>query len=412
MAQTLKTICQTPKQTIMKKALLCGLVLVLAAACGGVRKTQEAVNTGNYQQAIHRAIDNLADNKTKKGNQAYVLLLEEAYAKYTERELQEIAFLKQDGNPANLETIYEKYNHLKEVQNRIRPLLPLPIFEENRDARFRFENYDREILATKDDLSEYLYTNASQLLAGAQTKYDYRQAYDDFRYLEEINPGYGDTRDLMEQARIKGLDYVKVTMINDTQQIVPARLEEELLNFNTYGLDDLWTTYHTNPVDEVEYDYEMQVAFRDIVISPERVNEKQFIQERQIPDGKQFLLDEEGNVVKDSLGNKIEVDRFRSVRCNFYQFTQQKTAHVNGNVNFIDLHTRQSLNSYPLASQFVFEHVYANYDGDRRALDNDLVALLDLAAVPFPSDEQMVYDAGEDLKARLKNILQRQKFNR
>ncbi|EAR15824.1 MULTISPECIES: hypothetical protein [Robiginitalea] len=396
----------------MKKALLCGLVLVLAAACGGVRKTQEAVNTGNYQQAIHRAIDNLADNKTKKGNQAYVLLLEEAYAKYTERELQEIAFLKQDGNPANLETIYEKYNHLKEVQNRIRPLLPLPIFEENRDARFRFENYDREILATKDDLSEYLYTNASQLLAGAQTKYDYRQAYDDFRYLEEINPGYGDTRDLMEQARIKGLDYVKVTMINDTQQIVPARLEEELLNFNTYGLDDLWTTYHTNPVDEVEYDYEMQVAFRDIVISPERVNEKQFIQERQIPDGKQFLLDEEGNVVKDSLGNKIEVDRFRSVRCNFYQFTQQKTAHVNGNVNFIDLHTRQSLNSYPLASQFVFEHVYANYDGDRRALDNDLVALLDLAAVPFPSDEQMVYDAGEDLKARLKNILQRQKFNR
>ncbi len=396
----------------MKKALLCGLVVVLVAACGGVKKTAEAVNTGNYQQAIHRSIDNLADNKTKKGNQPYVLLLEEAFAKYTERELQEIAFLEQDGNPANLETIYEKYNRLKEVQNRIRPLLPLPVFEENRDARFRFQNYDREILATKDDLSQYLYTNATQLLAGARTKYDYRQAYDDFRYLEEINPGYGDTRDLMEQARIKGLDYVKVTMINDTQQIVPARLEEELLNFNTYGLDDLWTTYHTNPVEEIQYDYEMQVAFRDIVISPERVNEKQFIQERQIPDGKQFLLDEEGNVVKDSLGNKIEVDRFRSVRCNFYQFTQQKTAHVNGNVNFIDLHTRQSLNSYPLASQFVFEHVYANYDGDRRALDNDLVALLDLAAVPFPSDEQMVYDAGEDLKARLKNILQRQKFNR
>ena len=396
----------------MKKALLCGLVVVLAAACGGVRKTQEAVNTGNYEQAIHRAIDNLADNKTKKGNQAYVLLLEEAFAKYTERELQEVAFLEQDGNPANLETVYEKYNRLKEIQNRIRPLLPLRVYEENRDARFRFQNYDREILATKDDLSEHLYSNATQLLAGARTKYDYRQAYDDFRYLEEINPGYGETRNLMEEARIKGLDYVKVTMINDTQQIVPARLEEELLNFNTYGLDDLWTTYHTNPVDEVEYDYEMQVAFRDIVISPERVNEKQFIQERQIPDGKQFLLDEDGNVVKDSLGNKIEVDRFRSVRCNFYQFTQQKTAHVNGNVSFIDLHTRQSLNSYPLASQFVFEHVYANYDGDRRALDNDLVALLDLAAVPFPSDEQMVYDAGEDLKARLKNILQRQKFNR
>ncbi|MBC2840742.1 hypothetical protein [Robiginitalea sp. SC105] len=395
----------------MKKALLYGLVVVLAAACGGVKKTQEAVNTGNYEQAIYRAIDNLADNKTKKGNQPYVVLLEEAFAKYTTRELQEISFLNQDGNPANLETVYKKYNNLKEMQNRIRPLLPLPIFDENRDARFKFGNYDREILATKDDLSEYLYTNASRLLSDARTKFDFRQAYDDFRYLEEINPGYGDTREMMEEARLRGLDYVKVTMINDTQQIVPERLEEELLNFNTYGLDDLWTTYHTNPLKDIEYDYEMQVAFRDIVISPERVNEKQFIQERQIKDGKQFLLDEQGNVVKDSLGNKIEVDRFRSVRCNFYQFTQQKTAHVNGNVNFIDLHTRQSLNSYPLASQFIFEHVYANYDGDRRALDNNLVALLDLAAVPFPTDEQMVYDAGEDLKARLKNILQRQKFN-
>lgn len=394
----------------MNKLLCCGLILVLAG-CGGVKKTQEAVNTGNYEQAIYRAIDNLADNKTKKGNQPYILLLEEAFAKYTDRELQEISFLEQDGNPANLEARYEKYNTLKEIQNRIRPLLPLTLYEENRDARFRFGNYDREILETKEDLSEYLYTNASQLLAGARTKFDYRQAYDDFRYLEEINPGYGQTRELMEQARNKGLDYVKVTMINDTQQIVPQRLEAELLNFNTYGLDDLWTTYHTNPLEEIEYDYEMQVAFRDIVISPERVSEKQLIQERQIKDGTQFLLDEEGNVVKDSLGNKIEVDRLRSVRCNFYQFTQQKTAHVNGNVAFIDLHTQQALNSYPLASQFIFEHVYANYDGDKRALDNNLVGLLDLAAVPFPSDEQMVYDAGEDLKARLKNILMRQKFN-
>jgi hypothetical protein len=290
-------------------------------------------------------------------------------------------------------------------------LLPLPVYDENRDARFDFRNYDQDILAVKEDLSEFLYQNATELLSNASNKFDYRKAYQDFRYLDEINPGYGDTKEMMEQAYRNGLDYVKVTVINDTQQIVPERLESELLNFNTYGLDDLWTAYHANPLNEVEYDYEMQVAFRDILISPEQVSERQIIKERQVKDGKQFLLDEEGNVVKDSLGNKIEVDRMRTVRCNFYQFTQQKTAQVNGNVNFIDLRTKQSLNSYPLSSQFIFEHVYANYDGDKRALDNDLVAMLNLAAVPFPSDEQMVYDAGEDLKARLKNIIVRHKFN-
>lgn len=395
----------------MKKALLYGFTAMTILACGGVKKTQEALNTGNYEQAIYRAIDNLADNKTRKGNQPYVVLLEEAFAKHAMRENQEISFLRQDGNPAHLETMFKKYNNLKNIQERIQPLLPLPIFEENRDARFSFKNYDREILDTKGQLSEYLYAKANQLMKRAVNKHDFRQAYEDFQYLEQINPGYANTRQLMEEARLKGLDYVMVTMINDTQQIVPERLEADLLNFNTYGLNNLWTEYHTNPLNSVDYDYEMQVAFRDIVISPEQVSEKQIIKERQVKDGTEFLLDREGNVVKDSLGNKIEVDRFRTVRCNFYQFTQQKTVHVNGNVNFIDLHSQQAVNTYPLASQFVFQHVYANYDGDKRALENDLVALLDLAAVPFPSDEQMVYDAGEDLKARLKNILTQQRFN-
>ncbi|WP_445382365.1 hypothetical protein [Robiginitalea sp. IMCC43444] len=394
----------------MKKVVLLGLAIVLMA-CGGVKRTQEALNSGNYAQAINKSIKNLADNKTRKGNQAYVLLLEEGFRKYSDQEMREISFLQQDGNPANLEVIFKKYQNLKSIQNRIRPLLPLPVYEENRDARFDFRNYDQDILAVKEDLSEFLYQNATELLSNASNKFDYRKAYEDFRYLDEINPGYGDTKEMMEQAYRNGLDYVKVTVINDTQQIVPERLESELLNFNTYGLDDLWTAYHANPLNEVEYDYEMQVAFRDILISPEQVSERQIIKERQVKDGKQFLLDEEGNVVKDSLGNKIEVDRLRTVRCNFYQFTQQKTAQVNGNVNFIDLRTKQSLNSYPLSSQFIFEHVYANYDGDKRALDNDLVAMLNLAAVPFPSDEQMVYDAGEDLKARLKNIIVRHKFN-
>jgi hypothetical protein len=32
--------------------------------------------------------------------------------------------------------------------------------------------------------------------------------------------------------------------------------------------------------------------------------------------------------------------------------------------------------------------------------------------VPFPSNEQMVYDSGEDLKAKLKDIIVRNKFRR
>lgn len=393
----------------MKKVLLSTSMLFFIA-CSGVKKTQEALNAGNYENAIYKALDNLVENKTKKGNQPFVLLLEEAFKKNTERELREISFLQKSGNPANFEKIYNGYLNLSTIEERIKPLLPLAIIEENRDAKFKFTDYDTKIIAAKNNLSDHLYASATNLLSNAIQKNDYRQAYDDLKYLDEINPNYKDVASKIQEAHQKGLDYVQVQLINDTEQIIPARLEEELLNFNTYGLNNLWTEYHTNSLKNINYDYEMNVVFRDINITPEQVREKQISKEKQVKDGFTYAQDRNGNQVKDSLGNKIKIDKFKTIKADYYQFTQFKAVQVAGIVSFNDLNTKQQINSYPLTSEFVFEHIYARYDGDKLALDNDLISFLGLAAVPFPSNENMVYDAGEDLKARLKSIVSRQQF--
>jgi len=394
----------------MKKVLLFFATSTIVIACGGVKRTQKALNIGDYNNAIETSIRNLAKDKTKKGNQPYVYLLEEAFQKNTERELKRVQFLKNDENPAHFESIYNSYVGLKNIQEQIKPLLPLRIIDEKRNARFSFNNYQNDILNSKDDLSEYLYDSASSLLKNATQKGDYRKAYDDFVYLEKINPGFEDTKLKMEEAYEKGQDYVRVSLVNASDQIIPSKLQAELLNFNTYGINDPWTKYHTKPLPNVDYDYAMELSMKNIAISPEQVSEKQIIKERQIKDGHKFLVDAEGRIVKDSLGNKIKVDRLKTVKCNFYQFTQFKSAQVRGVVNFTDLSNKQPINAYPLTSEYIFEHVYANYDGDKRALENDLVQLLGLASVPFPSNEQMVYDAGEDIKSRLKSILANQRF--
>lgn len=395
----------------MKKVLPTLVIVAFLIACGGVKKTQEAINTGNYNSAINKAIVNLADNKTKKGHQPYVLLLEEAFSKNTEREIQHITFLEQEGNPANYEVIYNGYTNLKMIQERIKPLLPLQVFDENRNANFSIKNYDNIIINSKNKLSEYLYQNGLSLLNNASEKYDYRKAYDDFKYLIKINPGYADSKAKMEEAYQKGLDYVKVDVINDSEQVIPERLQEELLNFNTYGLDNLWTAYHSSPIGNLKYDYAMNVAFKQINISPEHIKELQIIKEKRVKDGYSYVLDTNGNVAKDSLGNDLKVDKFKTVKCNFHKFEQHKSAQVVGQVSYVDLKTKQQINSYPLSSEFIFEHFYANHDGDKRALENNQVSLLKLAQVPFPSNEQMVYDAGEDLKSRLKEIVKRHQFN-
>ncbi len=394
----------------MKKILLLTAIIVFSA-CSGVKKTQEALNTGNYITAMNKAIKNLAENKTKKGHQQYIVLLEEAFAKNAAREQQEISFLQNDGNPANLENIYNKYLQLKQIQQRIRPLLPLYISDEGRNAEFNFVNYDNNILNTKDELSEHLYQNALNLLSSAQYKSDYRNAYDDLKYLQEINPGYRETVAKMDEAYNKGLEFVRVDIANQTQQIIPERLESELLDFNAFGIDNFWLQYHTNPLKNVKYDYAMNLDFMEINVSPERINETQVIKERQIKDGWQYLLDNDGNVVKDSLGNKIKVDKMRTVTCKLFQFTQTKSAQIGAKVSFTDLRSGQEINSYPLSSEFIFEHIFANYQGDKRALEDDLLLYLNAREVPFPSNEQMVYDAGEDLKARLKSIVSKYQFN-
>ncbi|MFS4418466.1 hypothetical protein [Maribacter sp. 2307ULW6-5] len=393
----------------MKQAFLfCALVIL--AACSGVKRTQEDLNTGNYGAVMDRAIRNIAENKTKKSNQPFIVLLESAFKKNTQRELGTIAFLQKDGNPAHFDKIYQSLASLNSFQDRISSLLPLYINDENREARFQFNNYDDDLLAAKDNLVHYLYDNANAALANARGKADYRNAYEDLTYLDGLHPNFKNTRELMAQAHAKGISYVLIEIQNNTDKVIPARLEDELLNMSTYGLDDHWTAYHTNKVN-VDYDYLMSLSFDDIAISPEQIRERQMSKERQIKDGYQLARDTNGNIVKDSLGNEIKIDRFKTVRCDFYQFTQFKSAQVTGIVSFTDLRSQQQLDQYPLTSEFMFEHSYANYEGDKRALDNDLVALLQLARVPFPTNEQMVYDAGEDLKNNLKQILQRQRFH-
>lgn len=395
----------------MKKVLLFIGISMLFIGCGGVKKTQEALNAGDYSNAINTSIRRLTENKTKKGNQQYILLLEEAYKKNTERELQHVAFMEKGGNESDYEGIFKTYTNLRSIQERIKPLLPLRLTEENREATFEFNDYENDIIDYREDLSEYLYDNAEHLLSTAVKKTDYRKAHSDFVYLEEINPGFEDTREKMEEALRKGIDYVSVEVVNNSQQIIPARLSEDLLNFNTYGLDEQWIKYHTNHLINTQYDYNMQILLENISISPEQLSEKQIIKEKQVKDGFKYAEDKNGNVVMDSLGNKIKIDKFKTVKCDFQQFMQTKSALVAGQVLFFDLRTKQQIDGYPISSEFIFEHSYGTVDGDKRALDDNLLPLLGLGIIPFPTNEQMVYDAGEDLKARIKNILIRKRFN-
>ena len=387
------------------------LCTVLLLSCSTAKQTQTALNSGNYYSAINTSIAKLSLNKSKKGNQKYISMLENAFTKNADRELNDIDYLLKEGNAANYEKVYNSYLRLNSIQERINPLLPLYLTEEARKAEFSFEDYTNDILSSKDKLSSYLYANATNLVKTASTKYDFRKAYNDLTYLDKINPGYKDTKQKIEDAYEKGIDFVRVKSYNASDKVIPQDLEADLLNFNAYGLDDLWTKYHTNPQKDISYNYEMLLEFVSINISPEAISQKEIIKEKEIKDGEKYVLDTNGNVAKDSLGNDLKVDKFIKVRSVFNRLAQHKEANITAKVSYFDLNTKQLVNSYPITSGFIFEHIYGNYTGDKRALNDDLIKMSTLNVVPFPSSEQMIYDSGEDLKIKIKNIVKAYKFN-
>ena len=393
----------------MKKITTLFIALFLLSC--GVKQTQSMLSNGDYDGAINRALDGLRTNKNSKGNQDYVYLLEEAFAKAKERDLNDLSLLIKEKNPANLEKIYSLYNQLHNRQDRIRGVLPLMLLKENRNAIFPFNDYSNELIASKADLSIYLYNNAKKLL-GSKNKLVIREAYDDLAYLDKLNPNYNDVRSLMDQAQFRGTDFILVSTKNDTQMVIPVRLQDDMLDFSTYGINDKWTVYHNKKQSNITYDFAMIVNFREIKISPEQVREKQFIKEKQIKDGTKPLLDSNGVQVKDSDGKPMVVDVMKTITASVYEFTQFKSVQTTAKVEYMDLNSKQLIDAYPLSSEFVFSYIYANYNGDKRACEQDYYKYFDRRAVPFPTNEQMVYDSGEDLKAKLKTIITGNRFRR
>jgi len=389
----------------MKNQLFFLLLTFICIGCSGVKNTQEAINYGNYDSAINSALKHLRSDKFKKNNEPYVLMLEEAYAKANKRDLERINFLQKEGNPSNLEHIYKLYKTLNNRQELIKPLLPLPILSKGENAKFLFTNYSDEILSSKQNLSIFLYQDAKNGLENSRNKSDFRTIYEDLVYLNSINPNYEDTNALIEEAHFKGTNFVFVFMQNKTDKVIPIRLEQDLLNFETYGLNTLWTVYHNNKQPNVNYSYEIALNLRTINISPEQIREKEVVQEKQVKDGWKYLEDKEGNAVKDSLGKSIKVDKFKTIRSKVYQNTQFKSVQIIGQIKYFDLQKNQFIKTFPLESGYIFEHRYATYKGDRNAISKDYSDLLTYKFLPFPSNEQMIYDSGEDLKLKIKNII-------
>lgn len=370
-------------------------LLMASISCTSIEKL---VDTGQYDKAIYFSTNKLSGAKVKKVE--YVRGLETAFKKATDRDMAFVEKLKNEGNPESWETILSVYATISNRQESIRPLLPLTD-ENGKKANFLFVNTNDLEKEAKEQTINFLYSSAKDFLQEARSTKDRipaRKAYDALLRLKNYSARFMDVPQLEREARELGTTKILVNVQNYSQAVFPAGLEDEILRLGFRDLDREWQKFDAYPERNREYDLGITLILSNVQVSPGSVSEKSFSEKKEIPDGFQYLLDEKGNVRKDTAGNDIKLPKTKVIEAQILEVFQSKSAGLSGRLEVIDLHTKGVRESRDINAVAIFENRAASFKGDERALTEDTKKRLGNRPAVFPTDAILLLEAARKLR--------------
>lgn len=386
----------------MKKLTYLFAAFLFLASCTSVNKL---VERGDYHGAILLAIKKLEGKKNKKTK--HVQGLEEAFAKMNERDIRAAKHLLNQNKASNWDDIFDIYSAIDERQESIEPLLPLRS-KDGYQAKFTFINVSTLINDAADKAAAYEYKKGNELLelGKAGDKDAARRAHAHFLKTKRYFNDYKSARSLAKSALYHGKTRVLVTVKNRSHAIIPAAFEREVLDIHVKDLNTKWTEYYIGRTNH-PIDVKAILRIEEMDVSPEREVVNHYKNEKRVKDGWEYVLDSKGNVKKDTLGNDIKRDVYKTVRARITEIHRTKEAFVRGKVVYVDNNSGERFKSEAVNVTATFADFACQFRGDKRALQDKYRKRLKAYPAPFPSDFQLTMDAAENLKEALKTEIDR-----
>jgi len=382
----------------MRKIFTLFLAVLLLSGCGS---TTKKLQQGNYDAVIDKSVKKLI----RKPNAADAAEMDRAYRLANERDLDRIKYLKTENNPDNFDEIFSRYNMLKERQRQVRTVTPMTV--DGKSYSYEYVDYDAEMIASKRKAADYFYNNGKGLLENALQKEDYRDAYYQLVKASEYSGGQFENMDaLIYDARMKGISRVIVEVNNLSPLQLPPMVEEDLISFDTRGLGNEWVEYHFKHVDdEAVYDYAVMVKLLSIMVSPDDTQDTDQIFKKNIADGYDYVLDNNGNVMKDTAGNDIKLQKFKEITCTMIETRQFKSVEIKGEVEILSMKPERLIQKEAFGASNQFEHFSARSIGDEGALTEEALKMTQQEKIPFPTDVDMVMMCTETIKPAIRNAI-------
>lgn len=383
----------------MKKIVpLIFVLTILLAGCGSSKKQLEK---GNYDAAIQKAVKQL---RKDPGDVKQIDILSQAYKIANEQDNERIRMLKTEGKPDSWDEIYLVYKALSDRQSLVRTVTPLNA--NGRALDFPYIDYMPDMVNAKRKAADFYYAHGDQLMKSG-IKESYRQAFAEYVRAKQYVGDYEGIDNKIQDAKLKGMSRVLVTLQNNSLLKFPREFEDGLLALDLPRLNSEWVEYYTqNLNDNTQYDYFINVTIKNIMISPDQSAQRDSVIKKRVEDGFTYVLDKNGNVMKDTLGNDIKQAKYKNLQCALVETVQSKFCQIDGDVDVIQMNPNKELVKDPIRAQSNFENISSRAIGDIQALNAKQLERTKTSIVPFPTDLEMIIRCSESLKRAIRGAIQ------
>jgi len=374
------------------------ILTLILSACGSSKKQLEK---GNYDAAIQKAVKQL---RKDKADVKQIDILDQAYKVANEQDNERVRMLKMEGKPNNWDEIYLVYKALNDRQSLVKTVTPLNM--NGTTVNYPFIDYVPEMINAKQKAADFYFAHGNELMKSG-IKESYRQAFAEFVRAKEYVGDYEGIDNKTQEAKLKGMSRVFVSIQNSSILKFPKEFEDDLLALDLPRLNSEWVEYHTqNLNDNTQYDYFVNVNIKNVAVSNDNSAQRDSVIKRDIEDGFSYVLDKKGNVMKDSLGTDIKQKKYKTVQCALVETIQSKACRIDGDVEVIQMNPNKALTKDPIGARSDFENISSRALGDIQALNAKQLERTKTSIVPFPTDIEMIMRCSESLKRVIRGAIQ------
>lgn len=377
------------------------LIFIFTIIMSGCGSSKKQLQKGNYDAAIQKSVKQLRKDPS---DVKQVDILTQAYKVSNEQDNERVRVLKMEGKTDSWDEIYQVYKALNDRQSLVKTVTPLNV--NGRSVDFTYVDYVPEMLNAKRKAADFYYAHGNELMK-SNIKESYRQAFAEFLRAKDYVGDYEGIDNKIQDAKLKGMSRVLITIQNTSLLKFPPQFELDLLALDLPRLNSEWVEYSTQSMDEnSQYDYFVNVNVKSIRVSPDQSVQRDSVVKKTIEDGFTYILDKKGNVMRDSLGNDMKQKKYKTLQCALVETVQSKTCHIDGDVEVIQTNPNRQLKKDPIGAQSNFDNISSRALGDTQALNAEQLERTKTSIVPFPTDIEMVIRCSESLKMAIRGAVQ------